>query len=198
MLTCSWYTCVSQKEVSTHSKSGLKVHMGAVCETKNKSQRARKGNLGICIITCLHCGDVCKSCIKQKRVCVCVCGLLCSRRAASCLCGFSPELLICPQDSPTLLLWIKETLTYSMESTYRSRLWRPKASQKLRPEKKENRRRWGEKCFEQWRPALNPHVQRLRSLDWAFFVCLFFRPQPQSATLPGEVSASTVNTCHGC
>lgn len=25
----------------------------------------------------------------------------------------------------------------------------------------------GEKCIEQWRPALNPHVQRLDILNWA-------------------------------
>lgn len=50
--------------------------MGAVYETENK-KCVGKDNLGICVIICLHYGDMCKSCIKQKRVCFYLCVLLC-------------------------------------------------------------------------------------------------------------------------
>lgn len=44
------------------------------------------------------------------------------RRAALCLCGDSPERFICPHDTTRPRLQIKETLIYSAQSTYRTRL----------------------------------------------------------------------------
>lgn len=124
---------------------------------KTKVSVLDKGNLGICIIICLHCGDVCKSCIKQKHVCFYLCVLLC-RSVQHCVSGDSPEDLICPHDTPRPKLWIKETLIYSTESTYRTRLlngetqgkWVQdeerntlKASQQaLAMAKEENRQQW--------------------------------------------------------